>query len=257
MVSASGTFQFQLTLAELSWLAGAFGMTSLPLPENSISTAARKFKQAESDQGSASLLTRGLIQRSEGFGWQVDRLPSAIIRWFGTAESLLRVERIPKNGTARRMHIFTMNEQGMSVEMDVDTVNFIFHQSRSTLIDSLSKWLELPASAKKTEAAYQLPQPSIFIPAVWKDPKFAEDILNNAGIKVQVKETTAWVNSLETVAALSKVRLDGEENSLISQFVICADNKFAWGGNGGDNNENMSFVPMTMKKITTTINTLL
>ena len=257
MDSASGTFQFQLTLAELSWLAGAFGMTSLPLPENSISTAARKFKQAESDQGSSSLLTRGLIRRSEGFGWQVDRLPSAIIRWFGTAESLLRVERIPKTGTACRMHIFTMNEQGMSVEMDADTVNFIFHETRSSLIDSLSKWLDLPASAKKTEAAYQLPQPPIFIPAVWKNPKFAEDMLNTAGINVQVKETIAWVNSLETVAALSKVRLGGKENSLINQFVLCADNKFAWGGNGGDNNENMSFVPMTMKKITTTINTLL
>ncbi|MCX6056695.1 MAG: hypothetical protein NTW69_00875 [Chloroflexi bacterium] len=257
MDSTSGTFQFQLTLAELSWLAGSFGMTRLPLPEKSLSMTTPQSVQAELDKGSTSRITRGLIQRSASFGWQVDRLPSAIIRWFSTAESLLRVERIPKNGTAHHMHIFTMDQQGMSVEMDGDSVTFIFHEARSTMIDSLWKWLNLPTFAKKTEAVYQLPQPPIFIPAVWEDSKFVEEILKTAGIKVKVKETIAWVNSLETIAVLSKVHLDGKEDSLINQFVICANKKFTWAGNGGDNNENVSFVPMTMKKITTTMDDLL
>jgi len=257
MASASGTFQFQLSHAELSWLAGAFGMTNLPLPDNYLTTATRQFKQAELDKGSASLVTRGLIQHSAGFGWQIDRLPSAIIRWFSTAESLLRVEHIPKSGLLHHMHIFTMGEQGMSVEMDADNVNFIFHEARSTLINALHNWLELSTLSKKTKITYQLPQPPIFIPALWKDPKYAEDMLKNVGIKVKVKETIAWVNSLETISTISKVHLDGRENRLVNQFVICRDKKFNWVGNGGHNNENVSFVPMTTTKITTIMDDLL
>lgn len=249
----SGTFQFQLSLPELFWLAGAFGVIRLPLPENSQTGATRHIMQADLDKGNVSLLTRGLIRQAPGFGWQVDRLPSAIIRWLSTADSLLRMDRFPKNGAVRCIHTFTMSEQGMSVEIEGDIAGFILYESRSLLLASLCEWLELPASSSKMETSYRLPQPKTFIPAAWENPKLAEHILKTSDDKAKVKETIAWVKSLETVAIISKVYMTGNENRLASQYIICGDKKLFWGGASVGNNKKVSFVPLVFKEFTAKI----
>lgn len=254
MKTDAGNFHFELSLAELRWLAGAFSISRLPLPDETI--GGRAFSQLELEQknGHASLLTRGLVHASPSFGWQVDRLPAAIIHWLASAQSMLRLEYISKSGTTRRMHVFTVGEKGMCVEMNDESAHFILCDTRITCIGSVIQWLELFPTIKKAEKNYQLPQPQIFLPAAWKKPKLTEPMLKTAGIQAKVKETISWVKSLEILATISTIQLDEREFKYVRQFVFCADKKFTWVGNGEDVSKIVSFVPMTIKELTATIN---
>jgi hypothetical protein len=246
MKQAAGVFHFDLSLAELRWLAGAFSISHLPLPDDAIGGRTLSQLEAEQRNGHTSLLTRGLVHASPSFGWQVDRLPTAIIQWLASAQSLLRLEHIPKNGAPRRINIFTMDEQGMSVEMNADAAHFTLYETRAMLIESALGWLALSSVTKKSAKTYQLPQPQSFLPAAWKNPKLAEKMLKTAGIAAK-KDVITWVNSLEYVASLSRVELS--ENKILDQFVICGDKKSVWGGSG----EKISFAPMTMKELPATM----
>jgi hypothetical protein len=250
MKQAADVFHFDLSLAELHWLAGAFSISHLPLPDDVMSGRTLSQLEAEQKNGHASLLTRGLVRPSPSFGWQVDRLPTAIIQWLASAQSLLRLNHIPKSGATRRIHIFTMGEQGMSVDMDADTAHFTLYETRAMLIESMIQWLAISPATKKSEKNYQLPQPQTFLPAAWKNPNLAESMLKTAGIAIK-KDSITWINSLEYVSSLSRVELSGEKNKTVNQLAICGDKKSVWGGNGGENK--VPFILMTIKDLTATI----
>lgn len=249
----AGAFAFDLSRAELHWLAGAFGIASLPLPD--IAPAGLSPAQSESRQkdGHASLLTRGLLRPSPGFGWQSERLPAALVQWIASAPSLLRLERLPKNGTPRRAHLFTRGDHGLSLGMDGDTARFVIYESLPLLREAALRWLSLPAKAKAS-ASHSIPQPLTFLPAAWKDPQLAARILEEHGVKA-VKPTLAWVASLEWIAALSVVKLEGRSNSILRQVVLCGDKKSTWGGE--EEETKVSFVPMTAKGISAKIHEML
>ena len=254
----AGVFPFDLSRAELHWLAGAFGIASLPLPPSGDAPSGLSPSQMEARQknGHASLLTRGLIRPSPGFGWQVERLPAALLQWISSAPSLLRLERIPKDGAAQRIHLFTAGDQGLSLEMDDDTARFVIFQTRRLLQESAVRWLALPAGAKKSTTAHDLPQPITFLPTTWKDSQLASRILKEQGMNTKTaKSTLAWAVSLEWVTALSKVKLEGQRNVLANQFVLCGNAKSIWGGR--DERTKVSFVHIAEKKINATIGEML
>jgi hypothetical protein len=254
MKQSAGVFYFDLSLAELHWLAGAFGISYLPLPDDAMSGRTLSQLEAEQKNGHASLLTRGLVRPSPSFGWQVDRLPTAIIQWLASAQSLLRLEHIPKSGSTRRIHIFTMGEQGISVEMNTDTAHFTLYETRAMLIESMIQWLAISPATKKSKKNYQLPQPQTFLPAAWENLNLAETMLKTAGIAIK-KDSITWINSLEYVASFSRLELSGGESKTVNQFTICGDKKSAWGGTSEENK--VSFVLMTMKDLTATIGKML
>ena len=193
----AGAYPFELSLAELHWLAGAFGIASLPLPEDAPAGLSPAQMEARQKDGHASLLTRGLIRPSPGFGWQVERLPAALLQWISSAPSLLRLERIPKDGAAQNLHLFTADDQGLSLEMDGDTARFILFQTRRLLQESAIDWLSLPAKTKKSAIAHELPQPLTFLPAAWNDPFLAARILKEQGANAKTaKSALTWVASL-------------------------------------------------------------
>jgi len=256
MKQDAGVFQFDLSLAELYWLAGAFGIASLPLPSDAPSGLSPSQMEARQKDGHASLLTRGLIRSSPGFGWQAERLPAALLQWIASAPSLLRLERIPKNGDARRIHFFTADDQGLSLEMDGDTARFAIFQTRRLLQESAVRWLALPAGAKKSTTIHDLPQPLTFLPTVWNDPALAARILKEWGANAKTaKSTLAWAVALEWVAALSKVKLEGQKNVLANQFVLCGNAKSIWGSR--DEQTKVSFVSMAEKTINATMGEML
>jgi hypothetical protein len=137
MKSNDDTFHFELTLDELNWLAGAFGIASLPLPVHAHQETAPAQLLEGQKRGHASLLRRGLIQSSPGFGWQVDRLPAAFVQWMATATSMLRLENMQKDGMKNVWHVFTSGDQALSVEIVEHDVNFILYKSHA----ALKKWL--------------------------------------------------------------------------------------------------------------------
>jgi len=252
----AGVFPFDLSRAELHWLAGAFGIASLPLPDDAPAGLSPAQMEARQKDGHASLLTRGLLRPSPGFGWQAERLPAALLQWIASAPSLLRLERIPKEGTARRAHLFTAGEQGLSLEMDGDTARFVIYESLPILRDSAMRWLALPAKTKKSAITHDLPQPITFLPTAWNDPALAAHILKERGVNAKIAQSTiTWAVSLEWATALSKVKLEGQRNVIASQFVLCGNAKSIWGGR--DEQTKVSFVYITEKTINATIGEML
>ncbi|MFZ5903236.1 MAG: hypothetical protein ACOYZ8_06780 [Chloroflexota bacterium] len=254
----AGLFPFDLSRAELHWLAGALGIARLPLPE--VAPAGLSPSQLESLQkdGHASLLTRGLLRPSPGFGWQVERLPAALVQWIASAPSLLRLEHIPKDGTPRRAHLFTSGNQGLFLEMDGDTAHFIVYKSLPLLQNAALRWLSLPTRSQAS-TSYFLPQPLTFIPNAWKDPQLAARFLGERGTNPKtIKSTLAWVSTLEWAAALSQVKLERQGNSLLNQYDLCGNGKSTWGGE--EKETKVSFLPMIAKglsaKIAKTLNQL-
>ena len=252
----AGAYPFELSLAELHWLAGAFGISSLPLPDKMFGGLTLPQLEERQKNGHASLLTRGLIRPSPGFGWQVERLPAALLQWISSAPSLLRLERIPKDAPARSLHLFTADAQGLSLEMEDDTARFILFQTRRLLQESVMRWLSLPAKAKKSAIVHDLPQPITFLPAAWNDPALAARILKERGLNAKTaKSALVWVASLEWVTALSKVTLEGNRNTVADQFALCGDEKSIWGGM--DDGQKVSFVHLAEKTINATIGEML
>lgn len=248
----AGTFLFELSRAELHWLAGAFGIAFLPLPDTSPTGLSPYQLEMLQKSGHASLLARGLLRPSPGFGWQVERLPAALIQWIASAPSLLRLELIPKDGTPRHAHFFTSGDQGLSLEMDGDTAHFVIYESLSLLQDAALRWLSLSAKSKATPSSYTIPQPLTFIPAAWKDPQLAARILGECGVNPKViKSTLAWVSVIQWVTAFSVVKLEKRGYSVLNQYVICSDEKSSRGGEGKE--KNVSFVPMTAKEMSAKI----
>ena len=254
-MNKNSTYTLDLTRGELYWLAGSFGAINLPVPDDAWRERSLQTYEADVQKGNASLLTRGLIRPSPGFGWQVDRLPSAIIQWLSSANLLLRVEYIPKNETTRIAHFFTSGEQGLLVEIDTDAAHFTLYETRAVMIEAILNWLALPTTAKNAETAYQLPQPEAFLPAAWKNPKLSEKMLRAADILVKGKVITTWINSLEYVVILNKVQVDGRKYKITDQFSICGDKKLIWGG--GAENEKVTFTPVLNKELIAVIDRML
>ena len=251
----AANYVFQLSRSELHWLASSFGVTNLPIPDEAWHERSFQEYEADLEEGNALLLTRGLIRPSPGFGWQVDRLPSAIIKWLSSANSLLRVEYISKIGETRIAHYFISGEQGLSVEIDPDAAHFTLNESREVLTEAIFNWLALPTTAKNAETAYQIPQPEAFLPAAWKNPKLSEKMLRAADLLVKGKDITTWINSLEYVVILNKVQVDGRKYKITDQFSICGDKKLIWGG--GAENEKVTFTPVLNKELIAVIDRML
>jgi hypothetical protein len=248
-------YTLDLARGELYWLAGSFGVTNLPIPDDAWHGLSMEAYEADVQKGNASLLARGLIRPSPGFGWQVDRLPSAIIQWLSSANSLLRVEFIPKNEPTRIAHFFTSGEQGLSVEIDTDAAHFTLYGSCAVLAEAILSWLALPTTAKNAEGTYQLPQPEAFLPAAWKNPKLSEKMLRAADILVKGKDITTWINSLEYIVILNKVQMDGHRYQITDQFSVCGDKKLIWGGEV--ENKKVTFTPVPNKELNATIDKML
>lgn len=247
MKSNDDTFHFELTLDELNWLAGAFGITSLPLPVHAHQETAPAQLMEGQKRGHASLLRRGLIQSSPGFGWQVDRHPAALIQWMATATSMLRVERIEKEGKKQVMHIFTSDNQALSVEMTGNDVNFILYKTRAVLKKSLNLSFQNPSKSRKSSGAFTVPQPQTFILVAWNDPLLAGKILANCRLSIGSKELFKWIAALNWLGILRKLNINGKSDETSTPFCICASDNNQWGGML--ENEIVNFSPIAIKEV--------
>ena len=249
-------YPFELSRAELHWLAGAFGIAFLPLPDDAPPGLSPVQLESLQKAGHASLRNRGLIRPSPGFGWQVGRMPAALVQWIASALSMLRLERISKDGMARRLHLFTAGEQGLSLEMDSDAARFVIYESLPLLCDAAVRWLAFPERTKKTAIRHELPQPLTFLPAAWRNPSLAARILREHGLDAETVPTTLeWVASLDWFAALSRVKLEGNRYSIAKQFVLCGDGQSLWGGEA--RGQKVTFVQTAVKVIRAKIGEML
>ncbi|MBT7191908.1 MAG: hypothetical protein HN916_17160 [Anaerolineae bacterium] len=241
-MNKNSTYSLDLAQEELYWLAGAFGVANLPLPDDTWHGYSAHAYDVDLQKGNASLLARGLLRSSPGFGWRVDRLPLGIIQSLSSANSLLRVKYIQQNGITRTAHFFTMGENALSIEIDADAVHFTLYQTHVAMREAVLNWKNFPHSATKAGATYQLPQPDAFLPIAWKTPALIEKMLNPLRLFAEIKDISTWVKSLEYLVLMSNVHIEGQSKRTVGQISVCGNTENIWGG--ALENEIVSFVPV-------------
>lgn len=230
-------YHFQLSPAELQWLAGAFGLTHIPLPKY----RARALLHSDIEKAIASLQSRGLIRHAQGVNWQVDRLPAAIVAWLGNADWMLAIELQLRSGELRYMNVFRTNDQGMTISMENDVFCFTLCPSADLLITECLTWMGVFSKPSLSAVpTYELPQPETLIRTGWRDKPITAKILQNTGFNLEkVNATLEWLDTLQWVASMTRVKLEAAQARAESQTVFCGDRKKVWAGSGEVNTPNV------------------
>lgn len=255
MKQDTDVFQFDLSRAELYWLASALGIARLPLPKGNPAEFSASQRTAFQKEGHTSLLGRGLIRPSPDFGWQADRLLVALLHWIVSAPSLLRLEYIAKDGTRRCAHLFTAEGQGLFLEMDGDIAHFEIYASLSLLQEAAMRWLAISITTKAL-ISYALPQPLSLAPLVWENRTLAARILKEHNTDIEtIPAILEWVATLGWIASLSQHPSIEPHGAPGRQYVLCGDGTRIWGGEDGDTK--VSLCPITPRDIRTELSEIL
>lgn len=257
MKSEESTYSLELSSAELRWLAGTLGLIHLPFSDDNLRNLS--CTDAGLSDAQASLQRRGLIHRAAGLGWEVDRLPTAIIRWLGTADKMLSMETYLHDGNSRRVYSLVDGKIGMSVTPDSDVYRFVLYQSIDALLMGLMNSIGAPrADTQPDSRCFDIPQPMIIIPTAWRDSNLAKQILQRSGVERKKTDIlSSWLVSLRWAAALTSVQLGTISPESKLQNIVCSGPKGLWLCKVSKASELCSFTCMTYEDVRLVLRNLL
>jgi hypothetical protein len=260
MTTENLSFHFELSPAELHWLSGAFGFMHLPLTSDSISRLSLEPRKDAIRSAQDSLQHRNLIHRVPGQGWQVDRLPAAIVRWLGSATTTLLLDYYSHSQVPHQAQIFTESERIMHITVEEDKYCFLFLPDRQALIHYLLD--QFGASLQNHEPAatkFTLPQPVTVFRSAWTDSALAAKMLKVIQFETkEIKSLLTWAGSLEWVVTLKQAQIEAKAAGKKRQAVLCGNEKGYWAGElDGDVDSPVTLSPVNMEKIRALIYSLL
>jgi hypothetical protein len=248
------TFNFELSPAELAWLGGAFGHRRLPLPGPLPADEASR--RAAQD----ALQARRLIRRVPGQGWQVDRLPAALVSWMAAAGRTLDVEAHTRAGGLRRARCFCKGQAQLWVAWDDAGYHFDILPDLAALGNFLPGWLGGSAPEPAPDPVqYVFPQPLVILPAAWTDAARAGRMLAAAGLPSgETPALQAWAETLAWIAAFTPLALEGEAPQAGTQTFLCGGRRGVWLGNAeAAAEESVRFTPLHPAEIHTALRNLM
>lgn len=224
-------YLFQLSPLELNYLAGAFGIIRLPLIDDPLRHIPNSQLAEEVKAGLASLQSRGLIQRASG-GYQVDRLPAAIVKWLGSSAGMLLLDIHTRHGISRHAQVFTEEDVSMFVSLEEGNYQFLFLPDHRTVSEYVFNQASASfADPKGASAQYTLSQAITILPTVWTDPSLAAKMLKVIGLKPkEIKPLLVWAESLEWILALKNVQLLEGEIGIKRSVILCGNKQKCWAG---------------------------
>jgi hypothetical protein len=217
---------------ELRWLAAAFGIISLPLPDDPLRHKTNSQLEVLVKEVPTALEARGWIRRAGRAGWRIDRLPAAIIQWMGKAETYLAVDSQIRNSPSRRMNVFFAGEAAMSVAREGDSYSVVIYPAVELLIGELLSWIGAPSEASApAEEPLSIPQPMEFLRIAWTDPKIMENVLKIAGVNVQSgRKIREWADWIRWAADLSEAKSSPHGMQKKGDLFLCGGEKRMWMG---------------------------
>lgn len=232
-MNPEGAFDFYLSPAEVHWLAGAFGVAWLPLPDDPLRDRPRFQVEAGLQEAFSSLQVRGLLRLIPGIGWQLDRLPAALVRWVGEAEWMLCLEVQPREKPSRRRNIFPAGEEALVVFLENGVFHFALYPDSEQLIAETLVWLDGPwaETSLPEKHVFVLPEPETVIRAAWRDRSTATSILRAAKMSPEKSEAVlGWLDSLQWLVSCACVQLAGEKIEVERRSFWCGDGRWIWVG---------------------------
>jgi len=252
-------YLLKLSPLELHSLAGSFGIIRLPLLDDPLRHTPNSQLADDLKNGMDSLESRGLVSRVSS-GWQVDRLPAAIVKWLGLASNMLVVDLQLRAGLSRRAQVFTQNDVCMQVSLEDGTYQFLFLPGCTVLSDHLLDWFGASfVDLKPGSVNYALSQPITILRAAWTNPALAGKMLKVTRLKSkEIKPLLTWAESLEWIVALNHIQLEGEEAGSKDQAILCGTRHGCWSGRVyGNTDDAVTLSPVTLDEIRDLIDHLL
>jgi hypothetical protein len=256
----TSAFRFQLSPAELHWLAGAFGLTRLYLPDDPMRGLAPAQVQPRLNAGLTSLQARGLIRRLAPATWDVDRVPAGIIRWMGGAETIGLIDIHLRTGGSYATCVFTQGDAALAGSLRDKNYEFTIYPGRAPCFaDLLGAAGAVFSDVAPDPQCWDVPQPGIVVRTTWKDAALAERMLRVAGLKPrQIKPLLAWMQTLQWLAVVNELDIHAERNLLRLRTVAGGDRHNVWNTNGAlENDEMLSLVYTPRKQVTAMLHNLL
>jgi hypothetical protein len=218
------TFSFELAPAELHWLAGAFGITHLPVP-----TPEGQEKSHLAD-GLRCLQEQGLVRKSGSNEWQVDSLSFALVHWLASAADLVVLEIRKRSGISSRGYLFKDHGAAMYVTMEKNKYRFMLAPDKETMSTCVMDLLGVSSPEPGSEAAnYQFSQPEAIFQVVWTDPAVAANMLRVTGLQLgETESVLAWAGTLEWILSLKQFPLNGGEPERGCQAILCGTVNRCW-----------------------------
>jgi hypothetical protein len=224
-------FLLQLSPLELRWLAASFGILHLPVLDDPLRHVPNSQLTDEFKNSMNSLETRGLVSRASS-GWQVDRLPAAILKWLGSAAVMLVVDLHLRAGLSRRIQVFTQDDVCMLVSLEDGKYHFLFLPGRMASSDHLlDQFGASSADPEPAPANYTISQPVTILRTAWTNPALAGQMLKVSRFEPgMIESLLAWAASLEWIIALNRIQLEGEEAGSKDQAIVCGSSHGRWSG---------------------------
>jgi hypothetical protein len=238
-------FSFELSPAELHWLAGACGITNLPVPET------EGQEKSHLADGLQSLQERGLVRKFGSNTWQVDNLPFAVVQWLASAASLIVLEMRKRSGTSTRGYVFKDHGAAMYVTLEKNKYQFMLAPDKETMSTYVLDLLGVSAPEPGSEAAnYRFSQPDVIFQTVWTDPAVAARMLKVAGLQPgETKAVLAWAGTLEWILSLKQFPLSGGEPERGCQAILCGTVNRCWAAHlDAADGHRVDFVPTDLQK---------
>jgi hypothetical protein len=217
-------YSFELSPAELHWLAGALGITKLPVP-----TTEGQEKPHLAD-GLRSLQERNLVRKSGSNDWQVDNLPFALVHWLASAADMVVMEMRKRSGISSRGYIFKEHGAGMYITMEKSRYRFMLAPDKETISAWVLDLLGVSSPEPGLEAAnYRFAQPDTILQSAWADPTATAKMLRVSGLQPgETESVIAWVGTLDWILSLKQLSLGGGEPEGGCQAILCGTAHCCW-----------------------------
>lgn len=247
----SEKYTLELTDSELYWLASAWGFSRLPLINNEFQNFFQREIDARLDDARASLLNRGLIKPSSGFGWQLESVPAGLVRWIATANQVSVFKISYRTGATLFANFYHQDKHSLSLLKKNDVYEFSLYQQPDEHVKQMIAWM----SAEKTSAH----EKNVVLPTqvtgslirdMWRDHEITQNYIQNSGW--DDSSNIPWIETTDRFVTLTFYKIQAEKILPIRDISFIGKEYQIWISSG---NATPGFSPINREALETTIKT--
>lgn len=206
------TFSYELSFAELRWLAGAFGLARLPLSLPDVSAESLL-------KGQKMLLERGLIEPGQAGGWQIHPFLALALQWTGGASRYWVFDLYRPKAQPVEFALFLQGGASLLVLPLAEGMKLIACQDVEAAIKEWQLAVSLPYSIEsRSLPEWNVPQPVTVIRSSWNNPQLA---LTMAG-----PEFLTWAKGLDWAGEWALVVAE----TRLPRLALAACGNSVWSG---------------------------
>lgn len=202
----------ELSYGELQWLAGVFGLASLPfdIPEKSLEVI---------NLGRKTLVERGMVRGGSSGEWQVSHYLLLFLQWIGTSNTYIVFTKYSRQFVRFTFHVYRHEDIYLLIAPITNGFCFTLCQNVEILVSEWEYTNRINFSESRSDQTeWEVLQPVNVFRTYWRAPELAKSMADPSVLD--------WADGLDWVGEFSLVK----EGVLYSKMVVVSDKNYAWAG---------------------------